>query len=245
MGSPSPISGKCVVNVSNTLALSSVLHIPCFSTNLLSISRVTRDLNCSVTFSPSHCVFQDLSTKKTIGSGEERNGLYFLLPEGVTNKELTPVAHTSQKEVLSEETWLWHKRLGHTSFYLFHFLFPTLVSNKSVSEISCEVCELGKHHRATFHSNINKSAIPFSLIHTDVWGPSHIPTMNGFRWFASFTDDCTRTTWVYFVKEKNAVFSIFKNFHKMICTQFNTVVRIVWFDKGGSTSMVVSLTISL
>ena len=79
-GSPSPISSKGIVNVSNSLALSSVLHIPRFSTNLLSISRVTWDLNCSVTFFPSHCVFQCLSTKKTIGTGEEKNGLYFLLP---------------------------------------------------------------------------------------------------------------------------------------------------------------------
>ena len=40
-GSPSPISGKGVVNVSSSLSLSSVLYVPRFSTNLLSISRVT------------------------------------------------------------------------------------------------------------------------------------------------------------------------------------------------------------
>ena len=160
-----------------------------------------------------------------------------MLPEGATNKELTPVAHTSQREVLSKETWLWHKRLGHPSFYLLHFLFLTLVPNKSVSEISCEACELEKHHRATFHSSINKSTIPFSRIHTDVWGPSHITTVNGFRWYVSFIDDCTRTTWVYLMKEKNVVFSIFKNFHKMICTQFNTVVRIVRSDERGGVPL--------
>ena len=128
---------------------------------------------------------------------------------------------------------MWHRRLGHPSFYLLHFLFPTLVPNKSIFEISCEACELGKHHRATFHSSLNKSTIPFSLMHTDVWGPSHIPTFNDYKWLVSFIDDCTRTTWVYLMKEKNAVFSILKVFHKMICTQFNTVVKIVRSDKGG------------
>ena len=53
-GNPSPISGKGVIHASNSLSLSSVLHFPNFSTNLLSISRITRDLNCCVTFFPTH-----------------------------------------------------------------------------------------------------------------------------------------------------------------------------------------------
>ena len=52
------------------LPLSYVLHVPKFSTNLLSISRITSDLKCSVTFFPTHCIFQDLHTKQTIGSGK-------------------------------------------------------------------------------------------------------------------------------------------------------------------------------
>ena len=99
------------------------------------------------------------------------------------------------------------KRLGYSSFSLLHFFFPTLVPNKRVSEISCETCELGKHHRTIFHPSINKRTIPFSLIHMEVWGPSHIPILNGYKWFLSFIDDCTHTTWVYLIKEKNAVFS--------------------------------------
>lgn len=53
----SSIFEKGSINVSPTMSLSSILHVPKFVTNLLSISRITRDLNCSVTFFPSHCVF--------------------------------------------------------------------------------------------------------------------------------------------------------------------------------------------
>ena len=33
--------------------------------------------NCSTKFLPSHCVFQDLSSGKTIGSAKEREVLYY------------------------------------------------------------------------------------------------------------------------------------------------------------------------
>ena len=42
-----------------------------------SISRITHDLNCSITFSYSFCAFQDLQTRMTIDSDRETNGLYF------------------------------------------------------------------------------------------------------------------------------------------------------------------------
>lgn len=56
-GTLSPISGKGSVNVSTALSLSSVLYVPKFTTNMLSISCLTKDLNCLVTFFTSHYVF--------------------------------------------------------------------------------------------------------------------------------------------------------------------------------------------
>ena len=57
--------------------LASSLLVPHFPFNLLSVSQIIKSLQCSVTFSP-FCVFQDLKTKKLIGLGHERNGLYYL-----------------------------------------------------------------------------------------------------------------------------------------------------------------------
>ena len=56
-GTGSSVSGKGSIRITPSLPLSSVLHVPSFSNNLLSISRLTRELNCRVTFFPSHCVF--------------------------------------------------------------------------------------------------------------------------------------------------------------------------------------------
>ena len=47
-----------------------VLHVPSFHVNLLSVSKLTKSLNCSLTFYPDFCVLQDLETKKMIGLGK-------------------------------------------------------------------------------------------------------------------------------------------------------------------------------
>ena len=109
-------------------------------------------------------------------------------------------------------------------------MFPSLTLN---NDLSCEACELGKHFRASYAPSNHKSSLPFTLIHTDVWGPSRTVSLKGHRWFVSFIDDCSRTTWLYMMKEKRVVFSIFQNFHKMVCTQFGATVKILWSDNGG------------
>ncbi|KAK4385641.1 Retrovirus-related Pol polyprotein from transposon RE2 [Sesamum angolense] len=77
-GSYSPISGSGTVQPTANLTLTNVLFAPKFPVNLLSVSQLTKTHNCSVTFYPSYCVIQDQQTRRTIGSGHERGGLYFL-----------------------------------------------------------------------------------------------------------------------------------------------------------------------
>ena len=66
-----------------SLTLHNVLYVPGFPTNLLSISTITRTLNCVAIFYPFHCVFQDLGTGQRIGLGRENGrviyGLGYLL----------------------------------------------------------------------------------------------------------------------------------------------------------------------
>uniref|UniRef100_A0A2N9I636 Integrase catalytic domain-containing protein n=1 Tax=Fagus sylvatica TaxID=28930 RepID=A0A2N9I636_FAGSY len=94
-------------------------------------------------------------------------------------------------------------------------------------------CLLAKHHRTSFHPSFNKSSVPFSIIHSDVWGPSRVTNRSNTKWFVSFIDDCTRVSWVYLLKEKSEVISIFQSFHQMILTQFNTRVQVLRSDNGG------------
>jgi len=58
--------------------------------------------------------------------------------------------------------------------YLFSQLFLTL----RYSDFRCETCILAKSHRVSFLISLNKSDIPFILIHSDVWGPFPFTTVS-------------------------------------------------------------------
>jgi len=121
-----------------------------------------------------------------------------------------------------KEIWLWHRRLGHPSFGYLKKLFSSLFHKCNISDFICETCVMAKSHRVVFPLSNKKTNFPFSLIHTDVWGPAPQSTHNGKKWFISFVDDCTRVTWVYLLKHKSDVCNMFCSFHHMIVTQFNT-----------------------
>lgn len=116
---------------------------------------------------------------------------------------------TSGKE---RQIWLWHRRLGHPSFSYMKNLFPDLFSTLRESNFKRETCILAKQHRVSFPISLNKNDVPFSLIHSDVWGPSPITTVTGIRWFVTFIDDCTRMTWVDLLQHKDEVCDVFKSF---------------------------------
>ena len=75
-GSSWPILGKGVFHPTKSLSLPSSLFVPDSPFNLLSVSQLTKALNCCITFDPTSCAFQDLKTKKMIGLGHEKDGLY-------------------------------------------------------------------------------------------------------------------------------------------------------------------------
>ena len=84
-------------------------------------------------------------------------------------------------------------------------------SLSSLSTLDCESCQLGKHTRATFsRSTEGRSESIFSLVHSDIWGPSRVSSTLGFRYFVSLIDDYSRCTWVFFMKDRSELFSIQK-----------------------------------
>jgi hypothetical protein len=56
-GSMAPIMGRGSIYCTKSLSLSPVLHVPKFPVNLLSVSSITKSLNCGGWFEPTRCVF--------------------------------------------------------------------------------------------------------------------------------------------------------------------------------------------
>ena len=114
--------------------------------------------------------------------------------------------------------------MGHVFFGYLQKLFPNLFAKYDISSFKCDVCELVKSHRVSFPLSLNRSLVPFIVIHSDVWGPSNVPTLSGSRWFVTFIDDCTRVTSVCLMKSKGEVNMLFQQFYRMMCTQYNAQI---------------------
>lgn len=227
-------SHACVVGTGNIdlqppFQLQSVLHVPTLSHNLISIHKLTRDLNCKVIFSMSHCVFQDLTTGQTIGIAKEKEGLYYFSDD---HPKVLSSCFQSQSSSSASQIWLQHKRLGHPPFYIIKSMFPSLFLHHSVESFKCDVCQLAKHNRVSFPSSFNKSDEPFDLIHSDVWGPAPTSNIFGAKWFVSFIDDCTRVTWIFVMNTKSEVPQIFIQFYNMVQTQFGKGIKRIRSDNG-------------
>lgn len=130
---------------------------------------------------------------------------------------------------IDRQSWLWHRRLGHPSHGYLKQLFPKFSS----SHLQCDTCVLAKSHRQSFPSNNTHVEHAFSLIHSDVWGPAPVSGSSGFKYFVLFIDDCTRMTWIYFLKHKSEVFDKFVHFYHLIQTQFQKQIQILRSDNGG------------
>lgn len=143
---------------------------------------------------------------------------------------MSGVASTSVSS--TNEIMLWHHRFGHSSFLYLKRLFPSLFDNKNTVSFECEICQLAKHTRMSFSPKVYIPSTPFSLIHSDILGPSKITTCHRKRWFLTFIDDHTRVTWVYLLHNKSEASHIFKVFHKMIQTQFQSQIRVLRTDNG-------------
>uniref|UniRef100_A0A2N9HKE0 Integrase catalytic domain-containing protein n=1 Tax=Fagus sylvatica TaxID=28930 RepID=A0A2N9HKE0_FAGSY len=162
------------------------------------------------TKTPVQGIGTDLKTKRMIGGGFEKDGLYYFRP-----------FHTSIPSALrsSVSPYQWHCRLGHPSFLNLQKLVPSL---SDFSSFNCETCELSKHHRATFKLRNDEPCLhPFELVHSDVWGPARTTGLCGARYFVTFIDDHSRLTWVYVLKDRSQLFATFQSFYAEISNQFN------------------------
>jgi hypothetical protein len=63
-----PISGIGSIRCSPTITLSSILHVPLFLVNLLYVSSLVDQLNCTVLFEKNMCIFQERETGRKIGT---------------------------------------------------------------------------------------------------------------------------------------------------------------------------------
>ena len=80
----------------------------------------------------------------------------------------------------------------------------------------CEGCAQGKSTKNPYPNSDNKAKGILDIIHSDICGPMQTTSLSWYVYYASFIDDYSRKTWIYFLKKKDEVFEIFKEFKAMV-----------------------------
>ncbi|KAL0404529.1 UNVERIFIED_CONTAM: hypothetical protein Sradi_2093700 [Sesamum radiatum] len=141
-----------------------------------------------------------------------------------------PIQASCSEDFADSDTLLWHKRLGHPSLKVLEHI-PT-VKNAVKNAKSCTMCPLAKQHRLPFPYSASSSSKPFDLIHVDIWGPYHKPTLSNCHYFLTVVDDYNRATWTYLMRHKSQTPTLLKTFLKYAQNQFNSYVKNIRTDNG-------------
>jgi Integrase core domain/gag-polypeptide of LTR copia-type len=214
-GQKVPTRGKGTLNLFQKET--DAIVVPDLKSNLLSVSKCTNNWNCNIIFTPQKVLFQDRNSGKMIGEGKLSEGLY------VVDSIPSVMAAINSRSISPN---LWHNRLGHPSDYVIKLLGINLNSD------DCDYCHYAKQHRLPFSDRLNKADKLFDLVHSDTWGNAPIDSKEGYKYFITFIDDKSRATWLYLLKSKKEVPTIFKNFYTMIENQFGTTIKVLRSDNG-------------
>ena len=90
-----------------------------------------------------------------------------------------------------------------------------------------------KLHQKHFSLSQRKTSKAFELVYSDVWGPSHIQSVDGYRYYLHFIDDFTRFTWIFPLKLKSECIKVFAWFNVFVERQFNSKIKCLQTDWGG------------
>ncbi|GJZ81112.1 uncharacterized mitochondrial protein-like protein [Tanacetum coccineum] len=173
---------------------------------------------------------------KIIGKGDKRkNNMY-----SVDLKNIVPKGGLTClfAKATSDESKLWHRRLGHLNFKTMNKLVKGnlvrgLPSKLFKNDQTCVACQKGKQHKASCKSKIENSiSLPLHLLHMDLFGLTFVKSLMKKMYCLVVTDDYSRFTWVYFLATKDETSSILKTFITGIENLVDHKVKVIRCDNG-------------
>jgi len=78
-----------------------------------------------------------------------------------------------------------------------------------------------------------KASSILGVVHFDVCGPFEVPSLGGNKYFTSFVDEHNRMMWLYLIKAKDEVFSVFQKFKVMAKKQSGQALKVLRTDRSG------------
>jgi len=208
------------------LVLRNVLHAPGLPYSLLSLGRLMTAGN-TVSFNDPYCIVENstgfhIKSKFEPSFGAASSLFRFRVDFPVAESNLA----TSEDQIA-----LWHARVGHVATSgLPHIAKVTIVPESFQTAISgaypnpgiCEPCLEGKQTRLPYPQSERGPLSPLEFIHTDSCNVP-VPSIKGYKDFVTFTDEATRMSFVYYLRDKkpSTVLEVFEKFKERVELHFS------------------------
>nr|GEV01364.1 hypothetical protein [Tanacetum cinerariifolium] len=133
----------------------------------------------------------------------------------------------------SDESKLWHRRLGHLNFKTMNKLVKGNLVRDLPSKLfeydqTCVACQKGKQHRASCKTKTENSiSLPLHLLHMNLFGPIFVRSLMKKMYCLVVTDDYSRFTWVFFLATKDETTGILKSFITRIENMVDHKVKVI------------------
>ncbi|GKA94526.1 putative ribonuclease H-like domain-containing protein [Tanacetum coccineum] len=192
------ITGKGKIRTAN-LDFDDVYFVDELKFNLFSVSQMCDKKN-SVLFTDTECLilspsFKLLDENQVVLRAPRQNGVYSLdLKNIVPSGGITCL----YANATTDESKLWHRRLGHVNFKNINklvkgHLVRGLPSKVFVNDHTCVACKKGKQHKASCKAKLERTIRkPLELLHMDLFGPVSVESINKKKYCLVVTDDFSR-----------------------------------------------------
>ncbi|GJT91342.1 putative ribonuclease H-like domain-containing protein [Tanacetum coccineum] len=212
------ITGKGTIKTSN-LDFKNVYFVRELKFNLFSISQMCDKKN-RVLFNDTECIalspnFKLIDESQVLLRVPRKNNMYSAELKNIIPKGGLTCLFA---KATSDESKIWHRRLGHLNFKTMNKLVKEnlvrgLPSKLFENDETCVACQKGKQHRASCKTKIvNSISLPLHLLHMDLFVPIFVKSLMKKMYCLVVTDDYSRFTWVFFLATKDETSGILKSF---------------------------------
>ena len=215
---------------STPITLKDTLYALDMTMTVVSISRIAA-AGYFVAFESKSCQIKS-KTRKIVGNiPAAPNGLYKV------EHSLAAAAAAEQVNILTI-----HRRLDHISADTIRSLVRInavtglhLIDSTPTSPLVCNLCNYAKMTRKPIRK---ESSIPFATsfsneVHSDIWGLSQLSSLDGRKYYITFTDDHTHFTQLTLLHTKDEALPAYKTFTAWASTQHGAKIKCLRSDCGG------------
>ncbi|CAI7874334.1 unnamed protein product [Closterium sp. NIES-53] len=235
------------------------LHLPSFSTNLVSTAALQDAMVTTTTPGGQRvpiCTCTRTGRHLTTFTRRPGSSLYTLTTEPshvVASAQVSAsgqVAASCSCRLLLHQTLLWHHRPGHHSLPRLRGMHSRLLVSclpRSLPSLPpspappCLPCVEGRQ-RPALHSSFPPTTAPLQTLHMDVWGLARVSGQSRERYFLLVVDDYTRYTMVFPLRSKGQVVDVLipwiRTVHLQLRERFGQDLPVLRLhsDSGGEFS---------